>query len=150
VVSTSASDIVGQNQNRESASWTEMLKVSGELIRAVEHSVIASGHDFESLFRSVRLELADDYGFLDPFSARFQYSNSVVSLNKSAPVNGYVNGITEALRRVVDKVATGDRERRVRERVALELAMVARIHRDLLQCSGFHDELDRIAGTKVI
>ena len=151
MVPTSTNDVVGQDQNRESAaSWTDVVKLSGELIGAVERSVTASGNDFDSLFRGVRLGLADDYSFFDPFVSRFQYSNSVVSLTDPAPVKAYVTGLSEALRRLVNKVATGDRGRRVRERVAVELAMVARPQRELLQRTGFDDELDRIAGTKVI
>ena len=150
VVSTSTNDVVGQNQNRESASWTDVVKLSGQLIGAVERSVTASGNDFDSLFRGVRLGLADDYSFFDPFVSRFQYSNSVVSLTDPAPVKAYVTGLSEALRRLVNKVATGDRGRRVRERVAVELAMVARPQRELLQRTGFDHELERIAGAKVI
>jgi len=51
---------------------------------------------------------------------------------------------------VVDRVATGDRARRLRERVALELFSVTRKRREILARSGFQPQLDRIAGTKVI
>jgi hypothetical protein len=150
VVSTSTNDVVGQTEGKESASWSDVLRISGELIHAVERSVTASGKNFDTLFHAVRLELADDFGFFDPFATGFQYSNAVVTLAEPAPVSAYVIGLSEALRRVVDKVATGDRARRVRERVALELALIARKQRELIQRSGFQDELDRIAGTKVI
>jgi hypothetical protein len=63
---------------------------------------------------------------------------------------GFVAGISEALRRVVDQLAIGDRARRARERVALELARVARKNGDAIAASGFREQLDRIAGTKVL
>jgi hypothetical protein len=128
--------------------WGALVKATGELIGAVERAL--TGADFASLFNTARLELADDYTFLDPMSDGFTYSNSVVTLNGEVPANSYVAGLSEALRRVVDRVATGDRTRRVRERVALELFSVARKRNEILACSGFLSQLDRIAGTKVI
>jgi hypothetical protein len=130
--------------------WHDVAKVSGELIGGVERALTGANSDFTSLFRAVRLELADDYTFLDPTSGGLEYSNSVATARAELPISAYVAGLSEALRRVVDKTATGDRARRVRERVALELSLVARKRREVLKRSGFQAQLDRIAGTKVI
>ena len=127
-----------------------MTKVSGELIGAVERAVYGAGVDFANLLRSARVELADDYPFLDPTSNEFQYANAVMTLKDEPSPSAYVAGLSELLRRIVNKVAEGDRARRMRERVAVELAIVARKQGDALERSGFHEHLDRIAGTKVI
>jgi hypothetical protein len=130
--------------------WSAIVKASGELIGGVERALTGAGADFISLFDTVRLELADDYTFLDPMAGEFIYSNSVVTLAGETPVGSYVSGLSEALRRVVDRVAIGDHARRVRERIALELFSVARKRKEILDRSGFLPQLDRIAGTKVI
>ena len=130
--------------------WTAMTNTSGELIGAVERAVYGAGVDFADLLRSARVELADDYPFLDPTSNEFQYANAVVTLKDEPSPSAYVAGLSELLRRIVNKVAEGDRARRMRERVAVELAIVARKQGDALERSGFHEHLDRIAGTKVI
>ena len=130
--------------------WTAVVKASGELVGGVERALTHVNADFVSLFRAARIELADDYTFLDPLSNGFEYANSVVTLSGEQPPNSYVAGLSEALRRVVDRVATGDHARRVRERVALELFSVARKRNEILTRSGFRAQLDRIAGTKVI
>jgi len=127
-----------------------VISVSGELIGAVERGINAAGEDFISLFRSVRLELADDYSYLDPMSNAFTYVNGVVSLSHEVPEGMYVSSLSETLRRTVDKAAVGDRARRLRERIALELLGVARKHKATLERSKFGLQLDRIAGTKVI
>src|SRR5207245_421815 len=57
-----------------------MTRMSGELIGAVERAVNGAGVDFADPLRSARVELADDYSFLDPTSNEFQYVNSVVTL----------------------------------------------------------------------
>src|SRR6184192_1453655 len=130
--------------------WPSILAASGELIAAVERAVNAAGENFGNLFNRVRLQLADDYSFLDPMSRAFDYANGVASLNVELPVNVYASGLSEALRRSVDRVAVGDRARRVRERVALEILAVARKQAQGLERSGFQSQLDRIAGTRVM
>jgi hypothetical protein len=130
--------------------WPSILAASGELIGAVERAVNAAGEDFGNLFNQVRLQLADDYSFLDPMSRAFDYANGIVSLNVELAVSVYASGLSEALRRSVDRVAVGDRARRVRERVALEMLPVARKRADVLERSGFQTQLDRIAGTRVM
>jgi len=130
--------------------WGAVVKASGELIGGVDRALTGAGADFTSLFQAAGLDLADDYIFLDPMSGQLTYANSVVTLTGEIPIGPYVIGLSEALRRVVDRVATGDRTRRVRERVALELFSVTRKRREILARSGFLLQLDRIAGTKVI
>src|SRR6266404_161305 len=60
--------------------WSAIVKASGELIGGVERALSGAGADFISLFNTARLELADDYTFLDPMAGKFTYANSVVTL----------------------------------------------------------------------
>ena len=126
------------------------ISLGGELIGAVERGINASGEDFGAIFYAVRLELADDYAYLDPLSNALTYSKGTVSLTQDVSETVYVSGLSEALRRTVDRAASGDRARRVRERIALELLGVARKRREAIEHSRFILQLDRIAGTKVI
>ncbi len=130
--------------------WPAILAITGELIGAIERGINASGGDFDSLFQTARVELADDYSFLDPFSQTFAYANGVASLNHQPAVSVFVSGLSEALRRTIDRVAVGERARRIRERVALEMLTVARRQSVVLERSGFQAQLDRIAGTRVM
>jgi hypothetical protein len=138
------------NDSHATIDWSEVVKASGELIGGVERALTGTGADFAALFRATRLEVADDYTFLDPMSNSFEYANSLATVTHELPPHTYVAGVSETLRRVVEKVATGGRARRVRERVALELALLARKRKELLTRSGFQAQFDRIAGTKVI
>src|SRR5215471_662587 len=130
--------------------WPAILTATGEIVAAVERAIVAMGSNFTPLFEKVRLELADDYVFLDPIVKTFHYSAGVASLKNEPAVSVFVSGISEALRRTVDRVAVGDRARRVRERVALEMLSVARQRTHVLERSGFRAQLDRIAGTQVM
>jgi hypothetical protein len=130
--------------------WPAILSVTGELIGAVERGINAVGGDFASLFDAMRLELADDYVFLDPIAQTFRYSDGVASLKQEPDVSVFVAGLSEALRRTISLVAVGDRARRTRERIALEMLPVARRRIDVLERSGWRAQLDRIAGTVVM
>lgn len=128
----------------------ETVRVAGELVAGVEQAVASLGFDFKALFREARISLADDYPFLDPMAGRLRYENAALTSDGESVPQGFVTAITETLRRVADKIATGEKARRARERIALELARVARKNDEALTRSGFRDELDRIAGTKVL
>ncbi|HMH43937.1 MAG TPA: hypothetical protein VK557_10675 [Pyrinomonadaceae bacterium] len=130
--------------------WPAILSTSGELIGAVERAINASGENFNSLLGATRLELADDYSFLDPIVNAFEYEHGVATLRQEVPVRVFVAALSETLRRIVNRVAVADRARRVRERVALEMLTVARARADVLDRSGFQSQLDRIAGTRVM
>ncbi|HEX3145873.1 MAG TPA: hypothetical protein VHQ64_18010 [Pyrinomonadaceae bacterium] len=130
--------------------WPAILTVSGELIGAVERGVNAAGGNFASIFDAVRLELADDYDFLDPFAQTLRYSAGVVSLRTEPAVTVFVSGLGEALRRTINTVAIGDRARRIRERIALEMLPVVRKHAEVLERSGWRAHLDSIVGTTVM
>lgn len=135
----------------EQQEWSELLRVSGELIAAVERAALSAGADFETLLRAARLELSDDYSFLDPLAGRFEYvTGGLVRLHALPSHDAYVASICECLRRVVGKIATGERGGRLRERVALELAVLARRRQSQLTRFKLAQQFDRIAGTRVL
>ena len=59
----------------------------------------------EAALRAARIELGDDYSFLDPTSDAFHYKDKRINLNSSPPANVFVVGLSECLRRVVNGVA---------------------------------------------
>jgi hypothetical protein len=130
------------------ADWSEMLEIAGKLIVAIERAVQSSGADFESSFRAARIHLGDDYPFLDPTGNGLVYVNKRVTLGEHTSVSSFVTGLSECLRRVVNKVAIGKESKRFRETVAIELAVAARLRPNGL--NEFMPQLDRIAGTRVL
>ncbi|OLE51522.1 MAG: hypothetical protein AUG51_22325 [Acidobacteria bacterium 13_1_20CM_3_53_8] len=143
-------DAQAEEDFREEEEWQDLLRASGDLIAAVERACLSAGADFPAIFREISFELSDDYPFLDRSVTGFDYSHGAVEIvgrhNKSA----ILGGIVEVLRRTVNRVATGGRERNVRERVALELAVLARRREAALARFQLLQQLDRIAGTRVV
>lgn len=134
----------------EELGWPDLLRLSGDLIAAIERATLSFGADFAAMFHAARLEVADDYTFLDPASRHFHYAHGVVRLQAQPNINAYISSISETLRRVVDKLAAVERGRSVRERVALELAVLARRRETIIRQFKLVPYLDRIAGTQVL
>jgi hypothetical protein len=139
-----------QGATAEERDWHDLMRLSGELIATIERAVLSAGADFSGIFRAVRLSMADDYSFLDPGAGRFDYANGVVHLRGQLNMKAYVSSVSEAMHRVVDRIATGPRRDSIRERVALELAVLARRRQSQLAKFKFTPQLDRIAGTRVL
>jgi len=141
---------VEPNGSKEDADVNELSRLSGELIGAVERAALSTGADFGAIFHSVSLALADDYPFLDPSTGGFEYGNGAVRLRATPSDSAYLSGVSDLLRHLVTRIADGPRGKSVRERVALELAVLARRKRSQLAKFKFSTQLDRIAGTKVL
>jgi hypothetical protein len=142
--------LLSESEPNVTPDTDRIIKLSGDLVAGIERAATSQGADFATSFQQARVTLGDDYPFLDPTGGSLQYVNSQVSLNGGKFPEGFVAGISEALRHVVNQIASGNRARRTRERVALELAGVARKNSEAIEASGFKVQLDRIAGTKVI
>jgi hypothetical protein len=134
----------------EEREWQDLLRVSGEMIAAIERAALSGQADFDGIFRAARLDLADDFPFLDPSARNFEYAHAAVHLHTKPGMKAYVTGLCECLRRVVQKVATGGQAARLRERVALELAILARRRQTQLAHFKLTQQFDRIAGTRVL
>jgi hypothetical protein len=132
------------------ADWDALLRLSGEIVGAVERAALSVGVEFHAAFQAARLEVADDFSFLDPSSARFEYANSEVRLHAKPTAKAYIAGIGACLRRAVEKLAKGENEGRMRERIALQLAVVARRRQAEITRLKLTPLLDRIAGTRVL
>lgn len=128
--------------------WADLVDAGSKLIAAVERAVEHHGADFESSFRAARIQLGDDYPFLDPTTDGLSYADKTISLNDQPGVNAFVMALSECLRRVTNKLAIGKESKRFRETVAIELAVAARLRTGGL--SQFTPQLSRIAGTRVL
>ena len=124
-----------------------LLVTSAELIGAVERAVESTGVEFGDVFQAMRVEIGDDYPFLDPTLGAFKYATGTVELKDRPTGTVYVSAVTECLRRAVNKIAA-KQGIRIRERVAVEFAIAVR--RNSNSFGEFSSKLDQIAGTRVL
>jgi hypothetical protein len=121
----------------------DLLEISGELIAAVERAVLDTGTNFDEQFHLARVDVGDDYSFLDPTVLGFEYSDSSVVVTARPSRTVYIAGLTECLRRLVNRIA--EHKPGFRERVANELSRAA--HQRTKGLAEFNSQIDRIAGT---
>lgn len=146
---TVESEQVFSKQDRiDEHDWTQIIEASEEIISAVERAVESKGLEFKRLFRTARIELGDDYPFIDPTIGGFEYTDAKVVLTADPSPITFQQALIGCLKRVVDEVARNNGEAPFRERVAVELAMAAR--RQPQRLGEFESQLDRIAGTRVL
>ncbi|MCA1556393.1 MAG: hypothetical protein LC747_06855 [Acidobacteria bacterium] len=137
-------------RTQEEIDRRNVLQLSGEVIAAVERGVAAgSNENFGAHFQEARREIADDYPFLVSLGSCVEYADGEARLRRGTDVEKFVTGTSEALRRVVERVAaTGERARVVRREVARELAALAERRPRALARFGFTPQLERIAGLR--
>ena len=137
-------------RTQEEIDRRNVLQLSGEVIAAVERGVAAaSNENFAAHFQAARREIADDYPFLVSLGNCVEYEAGEARLRRGTDVEKFVGGTSEALRRVVERVAaTGERARGVRREVARELAALAERRPRALSRFGFTPQLERIAGLR--
>ena len=85
---------------------------------------------------------------MDPTIGEFRYGNGVVTFASRPTTRAFVSGLSDCLRRIVNKLAIDKDGQRLRERVAVELAVAARMRPNGM--GQFKTQLDRIAGTRVL
>ena len=130
----------------EQVDWEDLFRMSGDVTAAVERAVASVGADFATNFRTACIAVGDDYPFLDPTASNFKYADGTITLGARPGTSAYVTGLSECLRRIVNKLAIDKEGKRFRERVAVELAVAARMR----PLGDFKLQLDRIAGTRVL
>jgi hypothetical protein len=119
-----------------------LLELSGDLIAAVERAVVGAGANFNEEFQQACLEVGDDYSFLDPTLQGFDYADSTVTVTARPSRPVFIAGLTECLRKLVNRVA--ERKPGFRERVAAELSLAAKQRANGL--AEFNSQFDRITG----
>ncbi len=145
--STSWMDNVPEAQTAET-DWDHLIAAGGELIAGVERATQSVNENFRARFRATLIAMGDDYPFLDPTGGAFEYHDGEVVLQERPAASDFITSLAEALRRLVGKLVDEKGGARFRERVAVELAVVARRNENVF--AEFTPHLDRIAGTRVL
>ena len=128
--------------------WDLLIAASGELIAGVERATQSVNENFPARFRATLITMGDDYPFLDPTSGSFEYHDGEVVFQERPAVSDFIMSVAESLRRLVRQIVDEKGGARFRERVAVELAVIARRNEDAF--AEFTPHLDRIAGTRVL
>lgn len=103
----------------------ELLTVWGEIIAAVERvadSQFKSEH-FMNTFKDTLIEKADDYPFLDPFAAEFEYQNGQIAFHGES-VKDFGQGLGDCLSATIGKLVVEARGDDLATKIRAELRAV--------------------------
>ena len=148
--STSAtlSPVATQITLAEPKSGTEMTELTGlmsQVIAAVERgmTVAGRGSSFPTALRAGLLAVTEQYPFLDPFAAEFEYHDREIVFVGSAQPEEFSKGLTEALRQMVEDLIYSSNGR-VRDYISEELARIEKDRQDDLNRFGLENITRRI------
>ena len=84
-----------------------VIQVMQEVVRTIESLVDESTRkgSFRDSFRKARVEKSDDYPFLDPFAAEFEYKNGEIIFDGKASAEVFVQGLNECVELTLDTIA---------------------------------------------
>jgi hypothetical protein len=85
--------------------WQTLLNLTAELLDTIDKSLAGANLDFTSAFEKVRVELSNDYPFLNPANEIFDYKNGKIVVRKQLNAQLFAASINEALRRIMGKLA---------------------------------------------
>jgi len=91
----------------QSLDLQTVIEVMQELMRNLESSVdeLTKGKgSFRDNFNQALVEKSEDYPFLDPFAAEFEYKNGKISFNGKTPVETFVLGLRDCIDLSLDKL----------------------------------------------
>ncbi len=124
--------------------WQEVLLLSRELLKAMEKAVFILRLDPVPFFREAQIELADDYQFLDPSRGKFMYSADEFIFTERPPINAFILGFTNCLRRTINKIQSRPNTLSLRPTLALNFNEVLQNNRAAMEKLGFLLHIERL------
>jgi hypothetical protein len=141
--------------DRETAArdlkMAEIKKLMGEIAKAIEDVLRTVEHrdDFPMHLRAGQLKLANQYSFLDPFGAEFEYMEGEIIFVGQASSEEFVAGVTDALRMAfLSAIQASANPSRVRSFTLEKLRFIFNQSREDYVNYGLDRSLEQIAGVK--
>jgi hypothetical protein len=132
-------------ESKAEADMTELTSLMSQIIAAVERgmTVAGRGSSFPTALRAGLLAVTEQYPFLDPFAAEFEYHDREIVFVGSAQPEEFSKGLSEALRQMVEDLIYSSNGR-VRDYISEELMKVERERGDDLSRFGLENITKRI------
>lgn len=133
------------NEPKSASEMDDLTGLMSQIIAAVERgmTVAGRGSSFPTALRAGLLAVTEQYPFLDPFAAEFEYHDREIVFVGSAQPDEFAKGLTEALRQMVEDLIYSSNGR-VRDYIAEELVKVEREHNADLASFGLENITKRI------
>jgi len=131
-IALSFSEQSSRSTSNKGLSAHEVLPLLQDLLSATEelfHSNKKIKQSFSALLRKKFIEKSDQYEFLDPFAAEFEYDNGRIEYSGEADGVRLAQGIAESIREMAE-------EQNVSEQLQYELENLKQTHGQLIKRAG--------------
>jgi hypothetical protein len=129
----------------------EIKGLLGEIAKTIEDvmRIVEQRDDFSMHLRAGQLKLANQYPFLDPFGAEFEYMEGEIVFVGKASAEEFIAGVTDALRlAITSAVQSSANSGRLRSFIIDKLRFVFNRNREEYMAYGLDASLEQIAGVQ--
>jgi hypothetical protein len=113
-----------------------VIEVMQEVIRTIEvlvDGLSARKGSFRDSFKKARVEKSEDYPFLDPFAAEFEYSNGEIKFDGKISAEVFVRGLKECVDLTLDTITVSTNKDELYEQIRSALKPIG---------EGFGEKID--------
>lgn len=96
---------MGIAQDVDLQGATEVMQEVMGIIESVVDELSSRRGSFRNNFNKAQLEKSEDYPFLDPFAAEFEYKNKKITFSGKVPPEVFVRGIKDCIDVTLDQIA---------------------------------------------
>ena len=126
--------------------WQTLIDLTAEILGSIDKTLAEANLDFPSAFEKARLEISEDYPFLNPVSGIFDYQNGEILISEQISSTLFVASINETLRRIFEKLGNNPKLDGVYRATAQKLLALIHQRKPLYDKFFITPELEKIVG----
>lgn len=126
--------------------WQTLIDLIAEILNTLDKTLAEANLNFSSAFEKARLEISEDYPFLNPVSGIFDYQNGEISISEQISSTLFVVSINETLRRIFEKLGNNPKLTGVYRVTSQNLLTLIHQRKPLYDKFFITPELEKIVG----
>lgn len=126
--------------------WQTLLDLTGELLKTIDDGLAKANLVFSSAFEKARIEISDDYPFLNPISGVFTYKNGRILMEEQVNAAQFSAGINETLKRILGKLGQISKFADVYRSIVQEILALIRARKSLYDKFSITPQLEKTLG----
>lgn len=126
------------------AEWEELIGTTAALLGTIDSILRAANLGFPDAFTKSRVEVSSEYPFLHPLKGILHYEDGRVTLNEEVEPAMLVSGVSECLRRILNKLISNPKFFTVYKRITQQVLILVRQRQAQFDKFGYTRQLERI------
>lgn len=124
--------------------WEELTTLTAALLGAADNILKTANLGFSDAFNKARIEISGECPFLHPERGVFHYAEGRVGLYEEVPPNLLVSGVSECLRRILNKLVSNPKFFALYKHITQQILILVRQRRPQFDKFGYTRQLERI------